>query len=272
MKNQYASYSVKILAVEKQNFESNLYTLRFVEPKRQKNFAFTPGQFVMAGLIGYGEAPFDICSGSFETGTFQLLVRRAGSLTERIHKLKPDDIISVRGPYGHGFPVDKLRDKNLLLLGGGCGFVTMRTLILDHISRPKPNQRLQVFFGVRSGKYLLFKKEFRTWQKHVDLHLVASEPEAGWSGHTGLITDLFDKVKILTNIAALACGPPIMYRFSIGELKKIGLPDEDIYLSFERRMDCATGVCQHCALGSFYVCKDGPVFSYNKIKDIPGAI
>ena len=272
MKNHYLSYPARILNIRKENFESNLYTLQFTDLKLQKQFKFNTGQFVMAGLIGHGEAPFDICSSSFETDTFQLLVRKVGSVTRKIHELKKGDKLMVRGPYGHGFPMNQLAERNLLLLGGGCGFVTMRTLILDYIKKPNPNQKIQVFFGVRSEKYALFRSEFSDWEKHIDFHLIVAEPTPKWKGHVGLITDLFNRVKLLKNVIALACGPPIMYRFSIQELKKIGVADEDIYLSFERRMDCAKGVCQHCAIGSYYVCKDGPVFSYDKIKDIPGAI
>ncbi len=272
MKNYYKPDPAKILKINRESPDSKLYTLQFVDQKIQKAFKFTPGQFVMAGIIGQGEAPFDICSSSYETNTFQLLVRKVGSLTQKIHELKAGDRMHIRGPYGHGFPMPKLASKNLLLIGGGCGFVTMRTVILDYIKKKPEGQKLQVFFGVRGEDNLLFRKEFKTWSQHIDLHIIASEPPAKWPYHKGLITDLFSKVKLLKNVAALSCGPPIMYRFCLKELKKIQVPDENIYLSFERRMDCGTGVCQHCAMGSYYVCKDGPVFSYDMIKDIPNVI
>ncbi|MDD5341924.1 MAG: FAD/NAD(P)-binding protein [Patescibacteria group bacterium] len=272
MKNPYLTYPAKILRIQKESSDSNLYTLKFEDPKVQKAFRFNPGQFVVAGLVGFGEGPFDICSSSLETGSLEICVRQAGAVTKRIHQLKIGDRLQIRGPYGHGFPMNKLANRNLLLIGGGCGFVTMRTVILDYLKKPSAKQKLQVFFGVTSERDLLFANEFDNWRKKIDLYLIASKPSAAWPHQVGLITNLFDKVKIMEKVGVLACGPPIMYRFTLERLKKLGIPDTDIYLSFERRMDCAVGVCQHCAIGSFYVCKDGPVFSYDKIKDIPGAI
>ncbi|MBU0707108.1 FAD/NAD(P)-binding protein [Patescibacteria group bacterium] len=273
MKNPYYSHPAKILKIRKESPDSNLYTLQFKEAKIQKAFHFHPGQFVMAGIVGYGEGPFDICSSSMETTTFDLSIRKVGKITQKIHTLEVGDTISVRGPYGHGFPMTKLNQKNLLLLGGGCGFVTMRTVILDYIKQKPKGQKIQVFFGVRSEKDFLFRQEFATWSKHVDLHLIIAEAKEKKSRyHQGVITDLFDKVKLLDNLAVIACGPPIMYKFCLARLKDYPISDEDIYLSLERRMDCGTGVCQHCAIGPYYVCKDGPVFSYGKIKDIQGAI
>lgn len=272
MKNHYLPQRAKILKIRTESKRTNLYTLQLVEEKIQKNFFFTPGQFVFAGLLGHGEGPFDICSSSLERGLFEIAVRRVGSVTEKIHQLKVGDTLAVRGPYGHGFPMTTFADKNLLLLGGGCGFVTMRTVILDYIKQKPAKQKIQLFLGVGTPDDLLFRSEYPTWRKHLDLQLIVSEPTPDWPGQVGLITDLFDKVPLLDNIAVLACGPPVMYHFCLEKLKQHNIPDELMFFSFERRMDCGVGVCQHCAIGSKYVCKDGPVFSYADIKDVPGAI
>ncbi len=272
MKNYYLPTQAKIVKIRKESTRTNLYTLQFVDEKLRKEFRFTPGQFVFAGLLGHGEGPFDICSSSLERGWFEIAVRRVGSVTEKIHELTVGQTMMIRGPFGNGFPMATFAGKNLLLLGGGCGFVTMRTIILDYIKQKPANQKIQLFLGVGTPDDLLFRSEYPTWKKHLDLQLIVSEPTPEWKGQTGLITNLFDTVPLLENIAVLACGPPIMYHFCLEKLKQRNIPDELMYFSFERRMDCGVGVCQHCALGSKYVCKDGPVFSYQTIKDIPGAI
>lgn len=272
MKNYYLPAQAKILKIREESPDSNLYTLRFVDEKLQQKFRFVPGQFVFAGLIGFGEAPFDICSSSLETKTFEICVRRVGLVTKKIHELKKDETMAIRGPYGHGFPLAQFAGKNLILIGGGCGFITMRTVILDYLKKKPSEQRLQVFLGASSPDQLLFQSEYETWRKRLELQLIVSKPEASWTGPVGVITDLLDRAELLPSSLALLCGPPVMYRFCLEKLLGHGLTGDEIYFSLERRMDCGVGVCQHCAIGSKYACQDGPVFSYNTIKDISGAI
>lgn len=133
-------------------------------------------------------------------------------------------------------------------------------------------KRIQLFYGVRSQKDMIFKDEYDEWKKYIDLHITLDQQEKGWKGHIGLITTLLQDVKIVDNPIAILCGPPAMFKFILQELKKIGVKDEDIYMSLERRMHCGVGVCQHCAIGSKYVCKDGPVFRWSEIKNIEGVI
>lgn len=276
MRNNFIPSEVRVLAVSKDSIDTKLFTLAFTDKKEQKAFSFDHGQFMMFGLPGAGEAAFDICSaGKNNAKFFQLNVRIVGRLTKKLHELKKGDTAWARGPFGRGFPMRKIKDRNLLLIGGGCGSVTLRSLILDHLDgRLNPQNKIQVFYGCLNEKTLQFKNEYALWKKKIDLNIILDKPERSWHGEKGLITELFKTAKIGEKPVAILCGPPVMYKFVIMELKKLNLPDEDIYVSLERRMSCGLGTCQHCAVGSKYVCKDGPVFSLAEIgrENMAGAI
>ncbi|MDZ7798295.1 MAG: FAD/NAD(P)-binding protein [Patescibacteria group bacterium] len=269
MKNLFIPQEVKVLKVEKDSIDTKLFTLAFADKKQPKDFSFEHGQFMMFGLPGSGEAAFDICSGSKNNEKFfQLNVRLVGKVTKKLHELKKGDRAWVRGPFGRGFPLNKIKNRNLLLIGGGCGSVTLRSLILDHLDgRLNPKNKVQVFYGCQNQKTLQFTDEYKDWQKKVDLNIILEKPKKSWSGDKGLITNLFKKKEVVPVPVAIICGPPVMYKFVIAELKKLNIKDEDIYVSLERRMSCGTGTCQHCAIGSKYVCQDGPVFSLSEIGD-----
>ena len=275
MKNIYEQKLVEIVELHQESIDSKRFVLRFKDKKLQRSFDFIHGQFMMIGLPGWGEAPFDICgSRQKRKKQFEVTIRSVGPLTEKFHQLKKGDLVLVRGPFGNGLPAfSDLAKKNLLLVGGGCGAVTLRS-ILEEYSSPgfKKDFKIQVFWGCLDQDTILFKDRQATWKKNVDFNLILEKPNKSWKGKRGLVTKLFDTNKVIGEASALVVGPPIMYRFVVPELKKHGFADEDIYLSFERKMYCGVGVCQHCAIGPYYVCKDGPVFRYDKIKEIKGAI
>ena len=267
MKNNFIPKEVKVLVAEKDTSDTKLFTLAYTDPKLKRDFHFEHGQFMMFGLPGIGEAAFDICSSSKNIQKFfQLNVRLVGKVTKKLYELKKGDKAWVRGPFGRGFPLRKINDRNLLLIGGGCGSVTLRSLILDHLDgKLSPKNKMQVFYGCLNEETLQFKKEYSAWKKKISLNIILEKPKKSWKGKKGLITALFKGAKIVKNPVAIICGPPIMYKFVISELKKLKIPDQDIYISLERRMSCGVGTCQHCAIGSMYVCKDGPVFSLAEI-------
>ncbi len=265
MKNQYEPKLVVIEKIERQTPDVKLFTLRLKNKKDQANFSFVPGQFAEVGLPGFGEGPFGLCSDSREAGkSFQVCIRDVGSLTSQLHKLKKGDLVSFRGPLGNGFT--GVSGRNLLLIGGGVGIVPLRTLILE--AECKKDSKVQVFYGAGCLEELLFQKEFKLWQKKVDFCVTIDKKCSGWRGHVGLITTLFDDMKVIKDAVVIMCGPPMMYKFVIDKLKEYNIPDHDIFLLFERKMHCGIGVCQHCAIGSKYVCTDGPVFSLEELKDI----
>ncbi|MFH1392578.1 MAG: FAD/NAD(P)-binding protein [bacterium] len=229
MKSLYKSKSVKILDIQDLNYNTKLFTLDI-------NLSFKPGQFVMAGLLGFGESALSLPASN------QLAIRKAGTVTKALHQLKTGDKIFIRGPYGKGsWP----SAKKILIVAGGCGIISLRPLLT--------NKNNIIFYGVKSKKDLLFKDEHKNWP---NLH-ISTEPK--------LITDLFDEIQLPKNLTAFLCGPPIMYKFVIQKLKALKI--KNIYMSLERRMSCGIGVCQHCAIGDYYVCEHGPIFSLEQLKN-----
>ncbi len=296
MFDPYKTTSVKIKDIRVEATEIKLFTLVFKDKKEQKKFNPLPGQIVEIGVPGFGEGPFAVCSCGFEKKYFQICVRRAGRLTNKMHSLMVGDVMTMRGPYGLGiFPET---DRNLLLIAGGIGLVPLKPLIQRYVKkRGMENESarmqkkgaaeekcrdalrcvstrggIQLFYGVRSREDMIFKSEYKEWKRYIDMHITLDKEEKGWKGHMGLITTLFNDVKIIDNPIAILCGPPIMFRFVLEELKERDFKDEDIYISLERRIHCGIGVCQHCAVGSKYICKDGPVFRWADVKDIKGII
>lgn len=273
MLNLYQPQPVKIISSTQESSDTRLLRLQFVNKKLQSDFSFIHGQFVQIGLPEWGECPISICSSPYYSRQyFELAIRNVGALTDRLCSSRVGDILMVRGPYGNGFDIEKFRDLPLLLVGGGCGFVPLRSLIIDYIEDRLPNAVLKIFYGCKDESTLLFKKEYAKWSRQAELNIALEKPSSQWQGSKGLITDLLAGKKITSNSVAVLVGPPIMYKFVIKELKKKGISDENIYLSLERKMYCGLGVCQHCAIGPYYVCKDGPVFSYADLKNIPGAL
>lgn len=273
MINIYQTQPAKITNISQESIDTKLFRFQFIDKKKQKDFAFVPGQFLQIGLAGWGECPISICSSAKDAnGFFELAIRKVGPLTAKLHELQKGDEVEIRGPFGNGFDTDKFKNKPLILIGGGCGLVPLRPLILDYLAGKLENTILQIFYGCKNEDTLLFKKNYPAWERHAELNIALEAPAKNWRGAKGMITDLFKKAKITDNSVAILVGPPVMYQFVIKELKKRQLKDENIFLSLEKRMYCGVGVCQHCAFGPYYVCKDGPVFCWQDIKDIAGGI
>lgn len=277
MFNPYKTYEVKIVDIINESANTKRFILTFCNQKIKKVFRFIPGQILEVSLPPYGEAPFAYCSSPLHPEYFEITVRKVGTLTSALHKLKKGDIVGVRGPYGNGWPINEIKKRNILMIAGGIGLIPFRPLI-KYIceKRNKFSQNIQLFYGAKSQEDLIFKSEYKLWQKNIDFHITLDKgkPQKIFNilCNIGLITSLFDKVKVNPNSCALVCGPPIMCKFVVQKLKSLNFKDEDIYLSLERKMECCLGVCEHCAVGPYYVCKDGPVFPWSKIKNIPGAI
>lgn len=261
MENLYQPTPAKILNIKLENKDTKLF--RLLVPKHLLNFQ--PGQFIMVNLPGFGEAPFAICSKPGEK-FLEICVRKVGQVTTGLHRLKPGEKIFVRGPYGKGVFGVNSETRNFLLVGGGTGIIPLRAMILKAKDLIQKGKKIQVFYGVKTQSDFIFKDEYNRWRKYLQLEIIVEKPSFRWKGKRGLITQLFDEVKILPESSAWLCGPPAMYKFVIQKMKQKGFKDKDIFLSLERRMHCGIGICQHCAIGSVYVCKDGPVFNYEKLK------
>ncbi len=275
-KNAYHYNMARLVRVTPQTPDTNLYTFEYVNKDQQNQFNFIPGQFMLLSLFGHGEAPFGICSSPNQTDSFDLCIRSVGSLTNALQNLAQDSLVGLRGPFGHGWPMEKLKGKNVVIIGGGIGLVPLRPAILDILENRDDYGTLQIMYGARCPEELLFKDELYIWDNRRDIEYVATvdrDDEHCWAGNIGVVTILFDRITISPkDTYALVCGPPIMYKFVMRELEKIGLPDDRVYLSLERRMKCGVGHCSHCLIGSKFVCQDGPVFSYKEAKTQRGAV
>jgi len=234
-----------------------------------------PGQFVEVSLFGVGEAPISICSSPTRHDSFELCVRKAGRFTAMMHQLKAGDEIGIRGPFGIGFPVVPLEGNDILLIAGGLGIAPLRSLINYIIDNRRDFGKVDILLGCRDPQSMLFGDELDFWDKRIDLNFCCSVDQAApdWEGNVGLITGLIPGVTLdpLKTIA-VACGPPVMYRFVVDELLNKGIPESHIYLSLERHMKCGLGKCGHCQIHDIYCCQDGPVFNYRWVKKIKGAI
>ena len=234
-----------------------------------------PGQFVEVSLLGIGEAPISITSSPTKLGSFELVVRRLGKLTAALHKLEAGDEVGIRGPFGKGFPINALLGKDLLFVAGGLGIVPLRALINYVVENRRDFGNVTILLGCRTPQDMLFGDEVEGWSKRIDVNFSCTVDKADpeWKGNVGLITGLIPGVNLRPfRTFAVVVGPPIMYKFVIKELLIKGIPERQILVSLERHMKCGLGKCGHCQINGIYCCQEGPVFSYDKIKDIPEAL
>lgn len=246
-----------------------------IELEGKMDLGHCPGQFVEVSLLGTGEAPISISSSPTQKGSFELCVRRAGKITNELHKLKAGDKVGIRGPYGHGFPVDELKGKDLLFIAGGLGIAPLRSLINYVLDKRQDFGKVTILLGCKEPSQLLFTEELEKWQKLADINFCCTVDKGApdWKGSVGLITELIPGIDIdVKQTYIVVCGPPIMYKFVLVKLKEKNIPEKHILVSLERRMKCGLGKCGHCQIEELYCCQEGPVFSYDKIKNVEGAI
>ncbi|MDO8489344.1 MAG: FAD/NAD(P)-binding protein [Candidatus Omnitrophota bacterium] len=228
-----------------------------------------PGQFVMVSLLGIGEAPISISSSPTKRSYFELVVRNAGRVTGALHKLEAGDSLGIRGPFGHGFPVQVLEGNDLLFVAGGLGIVPLRSLINFVIDNRRDFGKAHILLGCKKPADFLFADEIKNWEERMDVNFSCTVDKADpdWKGNIGLITSLIPGIDLNPKKTfAIVVGPPIMYKFVLVEILKKEIPEKQIYVSLERHMKCGIGKCGHCQIAQYYCCKDGPVFSYDQIK------
>jgi sulfite reductase subunit B len=229
-----------------------------------------PGQFVMISIPGVGEAPISVSSSPTKRGYFELVVRSAGKVTAALHRLEAGDTVGIRGPFGVGFPTQMLEGNDLMFVAGGLGIVPLRSLINFVIDNRRDFGNVSILLGCKTPKDMLFGDEVEMWGKRLDVNFSCTVDHADpdWKGNVGLITSLIPGVTLdPEKTFSVVVGPPIMYKFVIAELLKKNIPDRQIYVSLERHMKCGVGKCGHCQIGNVYCCQDGPVFSYDSVKD-----
>jgi NAD(P)H-flavin reductase len=240
-----------------------------VEP--QDEFKFETGQFVELTLPGVGEAPFTPSSSPAVTKKMEITIMKAGRVTALLHDCKAGQQIGIRGPYGNGYPIEKFLGKHVYIIGGGVGLAPIRSLFLTLIDRIKDFKSVVCRYGAKTPADFIYKNTlFGPWPKikGVDMKLTVDIGDDQWKGHIGVVTDICARKDVeISNAVAVVCGPPIMMKFATMKLLQFGFAAEQIYLSMEKNMSCGVGKCGHCMLGKYYVCKEGPVFTYDQIKD-----
>ncbi|MEW6068120.1 MAG: FAD/NAD(P)-binding protein [Nitrospirota bacterium] len=243
-------------------------------------FGAMPGQFNMVGYPGVGEAPISLSSVVYN-GCFEHTIKGVGRVTKFLERFRKGDEILIRGPFGKGWPLDKVGGKDILLIAGGVGLAPIRPVLQKILSKRKSFGKISLLYGAKNEKRVLFINEFDKWQKNISLYLTVDEvvqhppvsPLAERGSNVGLVTDLLDKVKIDSkNTFAFICGPEIMMRFVCLRLLAMRVDKSNIYVSLERRMKCGIGHCGHCQHFGLFVCKDGPVFSYDQVCGLPDGL
>ena len=269
----YLPQPARILDVRPMTALEKVFTLQLPDGL---TLGHQPGQFVELSVLGVGEAPISISSSpSRSNGAFELCVRRTGDVTGALHRLSAGEVVGVRGPFGHGFPLERFYGKDILFAPGGLGLAPVRSLINQVLDERGRFGKVTLLYGAKSPAELLFKDELAEWSARADVevHVTVDRPNEGWAGNVGVITTLFSKVRVYArNTVAVVCGPPVMYRFVLMELLGKGIPEGNIYLSLERRMKCGVGKCGHCQINHIYTCQSGPVFSYAEIKGVQEAL
>lgn len=272
MSNPYIPIPVVVdkIITEVDTKDIKTFRLTFLNEEDEANFRYVPGQFAELSLFGKGESPIGIASSPTQQGYLEFTVQKAGMVTSALHDLEAGAHMGIRGPLGNCWPIDYLEGKNIVIVGGGFAFTTLRSLInymLYEANRPRFGG-ITVVYGARMPGLLLYKEELAAWGKRddIDLYVTVDKGDADWQGKVGFVPTICKEIApSAENSVALICGPPIMVRLTLPLFFELGFSQENIYTSLEMRMKCGIGKCGRCNIGGKYVCKDGPVFSLAEI-------
>jgi NAD(P)H-flavin reductase len=241
------------------------------EDRGDEHARFQPGQFSMLWVFGVGELPISISGNPGETDQLTYTVRSVGQATHALVSRQPGDAIGVRGPFGKGWPIEAAKGKDVVIIAGGIGLAPLRPVIYEVLQNRSQYGRLVLLYGARSPRELLYRKELASWARQPETQVLVTVDYGGlgWHGHVGVVTSVFKYARLQgSRSVAMVCGPEIMMRFVTRELELHGLAREDIHLSMERNMKCAVGFCGHCQYGPHFICKDGPVFTYEQMRPL----
>ena len=259
MKNEYIPFMSKILKVIKHTEIEYTFRMEYIGDVQ-------PGQFFEVSIPKFGEAPISV-SGIGENYV-DLTIRRVGLVTNEIFERYEGDSLFMRGPYGNGFILDNYKGKELVVVAGGTGLSPVRGVVDYFAKNPSENKCTTLIAGFKSPKDMLFKDDIKSWNETIDVVITVDSAEEGYDGNVGLVTKYIPELKIndMENVQIIVVGPPMMMKFSVQEFLKLGIKEENIWISQERKMCCGLGKCGHCRMGETYICLDGPVFNYTKGK------
>lgn len=258
----------RIIRVRKETHDTFSHELE--PPNAPNGLSFAPGQFNMLYVFGVGEVPISISGDPTTPKTLVHTTRAVGTVTKAMRKLKVRDILGVRGPFGSHWPVEEAMGSDVVIVAGGIGLAPLRPVLYWILSQRDKYGKVVLLYGTRSPADILFRRELEKWRARFDLEveLTVDHATSAWRGNVGVVTTLIPRASFdPLSTVAMVCGPEVMMRYSVVELQKRGVESEDIYVSMERNMKCGVGFCGHCQFGPAFVCKDGPVFRYDRIKE-----
>lgn len=247
------------------------FTLEMAPVNGNGGFKFAPGQFNMLYVFGVGEVPISISGNPGEPNVLIHTTRAVGAVTKAMWRLKRGESIGVRGPYGKNWPVEEAKGKDVVLVAGGIGLAPLRPAVYELLSERDSYGKIVLLYGSRTPADILYRKELEQWRARFDLEVFITVDRATseWRGNVGVVTTLIPKSPFNPqNTIAMVCGPEVMMRYTVMELHKRGLPFTSIYVSMERNMKCGIGLCGHCQYGRSFICKDGPVYTYDSIQEM----
>ncbi len=272
--NIYIPKLAKIIDLIDETIDTRTLKLEFLDNEIKDNFTFKAGQFGIYSVFGFGECVFCIASSPTKKGYIECTFKKVGKVTTAMRNLDKGDIIGFRGPYGNFFPLENMKNKNLLFVGGGIGLAPLRSVIDNVLDTRENFGTTTIIYGARSVSDLVYKKELKEWEARSDLTTVYTvDPggnENGWKGKIGFVPTVLGEVAPSSqNCVAMVCGPPIMIKFTLPVLEKLGFQPENVFTTLENRMKCGFGKCGRCNIGSVYICKEGPVFNYKELSQLP---
>jgi NAD(P)H-flavin reductase len=249
------------------------FTLEIEPTDGRGRFLFAPGQFNMLYVFGVGEVPISISGYPHGTKPLQHTTRVVGAVTRAMRRLKRGDMIGIRGPFGSQWPMEEATGRDLVIVAGGIGLAPLRPALYHMMAHRESYRRIVLLYGTRTPEDILYRRELERWRGKFDLEIYVTVDRAssGWHGSVGVVTTLISRAPFdPSNALALVCGPEVMMRYAVMGLHKRGVPPERTYVSMERNMKCAIGFCGHCQYGPAFICKDGPVFRFDRIESIFG--
>lgn len=269
--NVYKPFLMRVLDVRDETPDTRTMKLEFVDENVKKSFTFKAGQFGEYSAFGQGECTFCIASSPTRMDNLECSFKMVGKVTNALRDIEIGETVGFRGPYGNWFPIDMMKNKNLLFVGGGIGLAPLRSLIWNVLDLRNQFKKITILYGARSVSDLVYKDELKVWEDMPDVDTIYTVDPGGetpdWKGKIGFVPTVLEQVAPSPdNTVVITCGPPIMIKFSVQALEKLKFKPEDIVTTLENRMKCGIGKCGRCNIGSVYVCKDGPVFTYADIK------
>lgn len=276
MSNPYMPAPVLIdeMIIENEARDIKTFKVHFMEKSDSEAFRFLPGQFAELSILGKGECPIGIASSPTEEEYLLFTVKRVGVVTTQLHRCQAGDTIGLRGPYGNTYPIKTMEHKNIVVIGGGFAFTTLRSMLkyMLHSDNRARFEDITLIYGARSSGELIYKNDLWAWEEHegLDVHITVDKADETWKRREGFVPAVLrDVAPSSENSIALVCGPPVMIKFTLPVLGELGFVPDSIFLSLEMRMKCGIGKCGRCNIGHKYVCKDGPVFSFADLQKLP---